>query len=142
MLAYKGYNGSSEIDTEEEVCYGKILCINDLITYQADSPKDLKKAFEEAVDDYLATCRELGREPQKPFRGLFNVRIDPALHRTIALRAADEHTSLNSIVEASIRCYLQGSNETHNHFNITVRSDEPIYQTLVSYSEEANHVHH
>ncbi len=55
ILKYKGYEGTSELDMEQKVCRGKILFINDLVTYKAESPKELHQEFESAVDDYLET---------------------------------------------------------------------------------------
>ena len=64
IIKYAGYEGTAELDQECLVCRGRILFIEDLVTYQADSTKELQVAFEEAVDDYLATCKALGRRPQ------------------------------------------------------------------------------
>lgn len=65
LMHYKGYPGSVE-PTDSEVIHGKLLGITDLVTYEADSMADLWKAFIGAVDDYLKTCKELARDPQKP----------------------------------------------------------------------------
>ncbi len=64
IIKYAGYEGTAELDQESLVCRGRILFIDDLVTYQADSPNELRAAFEAAVDDYLATCKALGRCPQ------------------------------------------------------------------------------
>ena len=74
-MTYKGYIGTVHYSEEDEVFHGKIEAINDLIMFEGTSVKELKKAFHEAVDDYLETCKEMGRDPQKPFKGSFNVRI-------------------------------------------------------------------
>ena len=67
--------------------------INDLIMFEGTSVKELKKAFHEAVDDYLETCKEMGRAPHK---GSFNVRIPSDLHRKAAARATMMGVSLIS----------------------------------------------
>ncbi len=59
---------------DQGVCRGKILFIKDLVAYEAEPPAKLKKEFEAAVDDYIETCRQLGRVPQEPLRGQFNTR--------------------------------------------------------------------
>ena len=64
------------------------------------------KALHEAVDDYLALCEEIGKSPDKEFRGTFNVRINPALHRELALEADKRELSMNQLVEKAIDCYL------------------------------------
>lgn len=66
-MEYKGYQGSIEIDLETDLLFGKILFVNDLVTFEAKTVPALRKAFQEAVNDYLETCRQLGRESQKPW---------------------------------------------------------------------------
>lgn len=120
-LAFNGFEGSAEIDTDRQVCRGKLLFIPDLVTYEADSPKDLQAAFEDAVADYMETCATLGREPHKPFRGSFNVRVQPELHRAAAVRAAHDNVSLNDVVVHALDCYLYGHGEVHN---VTIKVDQ------------------
>ena len=66
-LTYKSFTGSAEIDVAEGVCFGRILFINDLISYQSDKPCDLQSEFEAAVEDYLETCNAISKEPEKSF---------------------------------------------------------------------------
>jgi predicted HicB family RNase H-like nuclease len=105
-LKYKDYQGSVELDTDRLVLRGKILFITDLVTYEADDPKGLKQEFEASVDDYIETCRILGREPKKEFSGVFNVRIEPDCHKALAQIASDDARTLNSIVAEGLRCYV------------------------------------
>lgn len=126
LLSYKGFDGSAEIDVERQVCRGKLLFIPDLVTFEADSPKELQQEFEAAVEDYLATCAELGRKPFKPFRGSFNVRVPPELHRSAAVHAAQENLSLNDVVVRALDCYLNGRTDVHNHNNFTVRLETAV----------------
>ncbi len=105
ILRYKGFIGSIEISIEDDCLHGKLLFINDLVTYEAQSPNQLQAEFESAVEDYLATCKELGRSPDKPFKGTFNIRVGPELHQKLAKHAASKHTSINDIVkQALIEC--------------------------------------
>jgi len=101
-MTYKGYIGTVHYSEEDEVFHGKIEAINDLIMFEGTSVKELKKAFHEAVDDYLETCREMGREPQKPFKGSFNVRIPSDLHRKAAEKATRMGVSLNQLVQKAL----------------------------------------
>lgn len=115
-LEYKGFQGSVDFDTQSDEMYGKILHINDLISYAGDSIKDLRIAFEEAVDDYIETCQQLGMEPEKPFSGSFNVRIGIRLHKEVAQYAARKDTSINDVVKEAISCHVSGRhNEVHHH---------------------------
>lgn len=116
ILKIGDYEGTAEVDIERQVCRGKILFIDDLVTYEADSPRELQKAFEEAVADYVDTCLQLNRPPLKPLKGQFNVRVPPPLHREAARRAITDNTSLNDVVVSALQCYIHGPSEiTHNH---------------------------
>ncbi len=101
-MTYKGYIGTVRYSAEDEVFHGRIEAINDLIAYEGTSVKEIKKAFHEAVDDYLETCKEMNREPQKPFKGSFNVRIPSDLHRKAASKAAMMGLSLNQFVQKAL----------------------------------------
>lgn len=101
-LSYKGYEGTSEIDMDGQVCHGKLLFIDDLITYEAETPKEFKLA----VDDYIETCQALAIEPKKPLKGQFNVRISPALHKAATLRALHDNMSLNAVMVKALESYL------------------------------------
>ena len=65
LMNYKGYLGTVEYTEEDGVLFGKLAGIRDLVSYHADSIQELKKVFEESVDDYLEFCRADGREPNK-----------------------------------------------------------------------------
>ncbi len=101
-MTYKGYIGLVHYSAEDEVFYGKIDAINDLIMFEGKSVGELKKAFREAVDDYLETCKVMGREPHKPFKGSFNVRIPSELHRKAAEKATIMGISLNQLVQRAL----------------------------------------
>ena len=101
-MTYKGYIGTVHYSEEDEVFHGKLEAINDLIMFEGTSVKELKKAFHEAVDDYLETCKEMGREPQKPFKGSFNVRIPSDLHRKATKKATMMGISLNQLVQKAL----------------------------------------
>ena len=106
-INYKGYYGSIEFSDEDNVFFGRIIGINDRITYEGDSVGALRRDFEEAVDEYLETCSQLGKEPEKTYKGTFNVRINPSLHRQLALFSASNGKTLNSAVEEAIRNYIE-----------------------------------
>ena len=125
ILTYKGYDGTAELDMETTVCRGKILFIDDLVTYESDSPKELQRSFEEAVDDYLETCADVGKNPDKPLKGLFNVRITPALHKSAVVRALKDGVTLNELVGRSISAYVNADLKvTHNHHVCVTLSEE------------------
>jgi len=102
IIKYKEILGTVNFSAEDEVFYGKIEGVNDLVTFEGSSVQELKEAFEEGVEDYLALCKELDKEVFKSFKGSFNVRIDPELHSKAYELALLEGLSLNQFVQKAI----------------------------------------
>jgi len=98
MMEYKGYIGKVELDDEAGVFHGEVINIRDVITFEGETVEELRQAFHESVDDYLAFCQERDEEPEKPFSGKFVVRIPPELHRKAYIQAKLSDKSLNSWV--------------------------------------------
>jgi len=98
MLKYKNYVGIVEYDAEGKIFTGEVIGLRDVITFQGRTPEELEDSFRQSVDFYLELCAHDNVSPQKPFSGRFNVRLDPELHRQLALRAAQEKISLNDWV--------------------------------------------
>ena len=87
MMRYKNYYGSVRYSDEDKILYGKVEFIRALVSYEGTDVESLRTAFEEAVDDYLQTCKEQGKELEHPFKGSFNVRVGSRLHQRITLEA-------------------------------------------------------
>jgi predicted HicB family RNase H-like nuclease len=102
ILEYKNYYATVHFSAEDEVFHGRIIGINDLVSFEGTTVPELKQAFHEAVEDYLATCKELGKEPEKTYKGSFNVRIPSELHRLAARYATQKNMSLNDFVRYAI----------------------------------------
>ena len=118
VLEYKNYHTKVEYSAEDQVLYGKIEGIRDLVTFECESVFEVEAAFHEAVDDYLAFCAEKGKDPDKTYNGVFNVRIDPELHRTVALTADREGKPLNTYVREAIQEKVEGRSRTEVHLHI------------------------
>ncbi len=101
-VEYKGYIGSIEYSPEDKCFFGKLEMIDDLVTFEANRADELEINFQRAVDEYIQTCKELERKPQKTYKGIFNVRIDPKLHKKLCKRAIKEGISLNSIIQRAL----------------------------------------
>ena len=97
-MEYKGYVGKVEFDDEAGIFHGEVLDTRDVITFQGETVAELKTAFQESIDDYLAFCKQRGEEPNKPFSGQFVTRIPPELHRQVNLAASISGKSLNAWV--------------------------------------------
>lgn len=100
-LQYNGYQGTVEPQLDDDTLFGKIAFINDLVTYEARDLAQLKIEFQTSVDDYLAFCDERGKQPDRPFKGSFNVRVGSKLHREAVI--ASHGNSLNAFVCEAIR---------------------------------------
>lgn len=107
-LEYKGYVGSIEFSENDGVFFGKVMGIRALISYEGSTAKELVEDFHGAVDDYLALCEAQGVEPERAYKGSFNVRVSPELHKRAVIYAAAHQMTLNSFVESSLRNSLSG----------------------------------
>jgi predicted HicB family RNase H-like nuclease len=94
-MTYKGYAARIEYSDEDGCFIGRIAGIKDVIGFHAECVKELREAFEEAVDDYIATCSKLNRSPQKPYSGRLMLRIPPEVHARAATMADLHGKSLN-----------------------------------------------
>ncbi|MDR8017844.1 type II toxin-antitoxin system HicB family antitoxin [Ectopseudomonas guguanensis] len=97
-MNYKGYAARIEYSDEDGLLIGHIAGIRDVVGFHGESVKELRMAFEEAVDDYLETCAKLGRPPQKPYSGKLSLRLEPALHASVAVKAELANKSINQWV--------------------------------------------
>ncbi len=105
MMTYKGYAARIDYSDEDESFIGRIAGIQDVVGFHGNSVAELKAAFEEAVEDYLATCSKLGRAPQKPFSGKFMLRVTPEIHAHAATMAEARGMSLNAWAAQALAQY-------------------------------------
>ena len=94
-MTYKGYAARIEYSDEDGCFVGRIAGIKDVVGFHAESVRELRAAFEEAVDDYLATCEKVGRAPQKPYSGKLMLRVPPEVHARAAMMAEAHGMSIN-----------------------------------------------
>ena len=118
IIKYRDYLASVQFNADDEVFHGKILGINDLVNFEGVSVKELKKAFAEAVEDYIETCKAVGKDPDKTYKGTFNVRIPQDLHRQAAIQSAQQNMSLNDFVRYAIDFTLSHSRDMRKSFKI------------------------
>ena len=108
-MTYKGYSAKVTFDPDAEVLHGEVVGLRDVITFQGTSVKGLKEAFRDSVDDYLAWCAELGQAPERAYAGRFLLRMDPGLHRDLALAAEHAGASINAFVVACVERQVGGT---------------------------------
>lgn len=102
-MRYKGYFGRVEYDEDAEIFFGQAINVEDVITFECESAKEIKQAFRDSVDDYLEFCAELGKEPNKPYSGKFIFRTRPEVHEQIAIAAAKQEKSINTWIEEVLK---------------------------------------
>ena len=102
-LYYKGYYTDVTFDAEDQSLHGVIVGIKDFVNYVSYDAKQVEKEFHKAVDDYLEYCDEIGKEPDKPYSGVFQVRVTPEIHRSIAEHARKEHSTINAVIKQTLQ---------------------------------------
>ena len=95
LMKYKGHTGTVEYSEKDACLFGRLVGIDDIISYEGESVSEIRQAFHEAVDDYLSDCAAAGKQPNKPYSGKFILRLDPELHARLALQAQEAGKSLN-----------------------------------------------
>ncbi len=101
-LKYKDCIASVHFNAEDEVFFGKIEGIDDLVFFEGSSVIELKKSFEEAVEDYMKLCNETGKPFEKSYKGSFNVRISPEIHKRANRIAVMKGISLNQFIQEAL----------------------------------------
>ncbi|MEY8403923.1 type II toxin-antitoxin system HicB family antitoxin [Oscillospiraceae bacterium 44-34] len=106
MMEYKGYHAKVEYSAEDNAFVGQVFGIADTLVFDGQSIGELETMFHASIDDYLELCQEIGKEPDKEYRGTFNVRVPVELHRAAAMVAEAKGTSLNQFVTEALRRYI------------------------------------
>lgn len=99
MVTYKGYIGKVDYDDDAETFYGTVINANILVSFRGRTVEEMKESFRDVVDSYLDDCKESGVAPEKPYNGAITVRVDPAIHRRLAIKASESHESMNKFIQ-------------------------------------------
>ncbi|MCP4579633.1 MAG: type II toxin-antitoxin system HicB family antitoxin [Deltaproteobacteria bacterium] len=111
MMEYKGYFAKVEFDDEANIFHGEIINLRDVITFEGETVDELRKAFNDSIDDYLEFCAERGEDPEKPYSGKFLVRVGPELHKTIVIEARKNGKSLNAWVHDALHKVVKNNTQ-------------------------------
>ena len=109
MLEYKGYHAKIYFDARDEIFVGEVFGLNDSLNFHGNTVQELKEMFRQCIDNYLQLCQELGEEPEREFKGNFNIRVQPELHRQLAYNALKEGKSLNQYINESLEQFIANS---------------------------------
>ena len=102
FMSYKGYTASMVFDAEDKIIVGRVLDIDDIISFHGESISEFETNFHTTVEDYLAASKELGTLPEKPASGKVMLRIAPEIHAAALKAAARSGTSLNKWAEGAL----------------------------------------
>ena len=111
-LKYKDFIGSVAFSEEDNVFFGKIEGIEDLVTFEGESVSELKEAFHESVEHYLVFCKEHDKAPHKSYSGALNVRLTPDMHRQVAALSSITGDSINSLIRQGVEMLLTAARKT------------------------------
>jgi predicted HicB family RNase H-like nuclease len=102
-MNYKGYAARVEYDDEDEIFFGRVAGINDIVGFHGETVAELRTAFHAAVDGYIDACAKIGKPAEKSYSGQFMVRVDPIVHARAALAAQLAGKSLAKWAEERLR---------------------------------------
>ena len=130
-LEYKGYHGKIEFSAEDNLLIGHVIGIQDSLNFHGRTIDEITNSFHESIDGYLELCDFLGKRPDKEYKGTFNVRISPELHRLAAIQAESSGISLNQLIQEAIAEKLsQQSKQTV--YSITIDQQSLLARTETS----------
>jgi predicted HicB family RNase H-like nuclease len=112
-MEYKGYHTSVEYSAEDNCLFGKLLGIDDLVLFEAQSLADFEQEFHAATDDYIEFCEANDKAPQKEYSGQFNVRVPAKLHRQLVMMAQASGKKLNTIVTDALASFCANEDTQH-----------------------------
>lgn len=101
-IEYKGYKAKVTYSKEDDALVGRVMDVDALIMFAGQSIAEVKAEFHAAIDSYVEECALQGLEPEKPFKGSFNVRVGCEAHRKAAYKAKAWGISLNEFVRVAI----------------------------------------
>jgi len=102
-MSYKGYTARMDFDPDDKVIVGRVLDIDDIITFHGTSVAEFERAFRTAVEGYVSACKQLAQAPDKPASGKMMLRVDPAVHAAAVKASALSGQSLNKWAEQVLR---------------------------------------
>ena len=120
LLKYKEYHAKIELDTDEGFFIGTVIGINDELIFHGESYKELEEMFQQSIDNYLEMCKAFGKNPEKEYKGSFNVRVSAELHKKLDIYAMSHEKTMNQVVSEAIEQHITSSEATIDKlYNIT-----------------------
>lgn len=146
-LEYKGYLGTVEYSSEDQLLFGKVQFVDSLLAYDGSTVEEINLAFRETIDSYLEFCKEVGKSPEKSYNGSFNVRVGSKLHKKVAQEAFAQGLNLNEFIIKALESAVDADkpkivNHLHTHVikssnlslidNVTASTNKPLIWENIS----------
>lgn len=113
LISYKGYRATVEYSAEDGMLIGSVVGIRDSLNFHGHTVAEITQSFHDSIDGYLDMCKKLGRSPDKEYKGSFNVRMSPQLHRRAVMAAESNGMTLNQFVQRAVEKQLNPSPARH-----------------------------
>lgn len=127
-LSYKEYVATVDFDYEDMLLVGKVVGLADSLYFHAQSAGEVEAAFRQCIDSYLEFCAEVGKTPEKSYKGSFNVRVNEELHRRAGLAAVEQGITLNQFVINALEHELEGPQKEM----VYVAVPQPLIEAMLS----------
>jgi predicted HicB family RNase H-like nuclease len=98
-MTYLGYTARMDFDVDDKIIVGRVVDIDDIITFHGASVPEFEAAFKTAVDGYIHACEQLGQAAEKPASGRLMLRVSPVVHAAAVKASARSGQSLNKWAE-------------------------------------------
>lgn len=141
-LEYKGYIGTVEYSSEDELLFGKVQFVDSLLAYDGKTVEEIKSAFQETIDSYLEFCKSTGKSPEKSCSGTFNVRVGSDLHKKVAKEAFSQGLGLNEFTVKALELAIENNTKTvnhlHTHLITSLSPSSPLIENLVAGTDKTS----
>jgi predicted HicB family RNase H-like nuclease len=98
-MTYRGYSARMDFDAEDQIMVGRVIDIDDIITFHGHSVAEFEAACNAAVDSYILACEQPGQAADKRASGRMMLRVNPAVHAAAVKASARSGESLNKWAE-------------------------------------------
>ncbi len=112
LMTYKGYSALIEYSEEDECLVGRVLGINDSVSFHGDSIAELRRELKLSVDAYLEACKKFNKNPDRPYSGRMNLRLPPETHKLLALEAEQKGKSINDLILMAVEVVYRDNTNT------------------------------
>lgn len=106
-LQYKNYLCQVSYSNLKDSLIGRILGMKQIPIFTAQTVAGIKESFHRAVDDYLTACAETGKEPTKPFTGMYTLRFSPVVQEALTVYALAHDTTLAQVMQKALDEFIE-----------------------------------